>query len=227
MPDPHETLVRWYLRFNGYLGVESFVVHELKDGKVPEGAEFDTLAVRFPFSRESAGFLIRNDSPLWDKEAEENSLIDFVIAEVKGGAKPSLNKIWRLVNCKYTDRMAYVIRWLGPFREEETILGVASDLCQKQRAVRDGYLFRLIYFAKRRTEQAVSAHVPQITFKDIAKFIVEVRVPCWANHGLGIRSQHEQWDPMIRKIWDIADPATPGELEAKISEILAYVDSLK
>jgi hypothetical protein len=226
MPDPHETLVRWYLRFNGYLSVESFVVHEPTDGKVPQGAEFDTLAVRFPFSRESAGFLIRNDSPLWDEEAEENSLIDFVIAEVKGGAKPSLNKIWRLIKGKYTERMAYVVRWLGPFREEETILSVASDLCQKQRAVRDGYLFRLLYFAKRRTDQAVPSHVPQITFEDIARFIVKVRAPCWVDQGLGNRSQHQQWEPIIRKIWNIADPAALGEPEAKISEILAYVESL-
>ena len=37
MAHPSETLVRWYLRFNGYLGVENLVVHEPNSGAVPQG----------------------------------------------------------------------------------------------------------------------------------------------------------------------------------------------
>jgi len=96
MPDAFEKLVRWYLRFNGYFGVESFVVHEPVDGGVPQGAEFDTLGVRFPFSREDPGFEIQNDPKLRDNQAEEESLVDFVVAEVKTGENLSLNRIWKL-----------------------------------------------------------------------------------------------------------------------------------
>jgi hypothetical protein len=96
MPHAHETLVRWYLRFNGYLGEESFVVHEPDIGGVPQGAEFDTLAVRFPFSREYAGFAIENDPRLLDVEAIQKSLVDFTIAEVKSGENLKPNRIWRL-----------------------------------------------------------------------------------------------------------------------------------
>jgi hypothetical protein len=55
MPDACETFVRWYVRFNGYLGVENFIVHEPRAGRVNQGTESDILAVRFPYSQEDPG----------------------------------------------------------------------------------------------------------------------------------------------------------------------------
>jgi len=49
--DPYELLVRWYLRFNGYLGVENFVVQKAVKGGNVQAGESDILAVRFPNSR--------------------------------------------------------------------------------------------------------------------------------------------------------------------------------
>src|ERR1700735_2320519 len=91
----HEILVRWYLRFNGYFGVENFILHEPTAEGIAPGGEFDILAVRFPFSQERAGFKIQNDEKLVDKEANEKGVVDFVIAEVKSGNHASLNKLWR------------------------------------------------------------------------------------------------------------------------------------
>ena len=96
MEDKYEKLVRWYLRFNGYLTAENYVVHEARNGRVPQGGEFDTLGVRFPFSREHVDQkLIRNDPKLHDTEVSAHHLIDFVIAEVKNGRRNSLNSIWQ------------------------------------------------------------------------------------------------------------------------------------
>jgi hypothetical protein len=36
--------------------VENLIVHEPISGAVPQGAEFDVVTVRFPFSREIADF---------------------------------------------------------------------------------------------------------------------------------------------------------------------------
>jgi hypothetical protein len=67
MENNYEKFVRWYLRFNGYLTVQNFVIHEPQNGKVPEGAEFDVAAVRFPYSREQVQQkLIQNDPRLDD-----------------------------------------------------------------------------------------------------------------------------------------------------------------
>jgi hypothetical protein len=52
MEDNYEKVVRWYLRFNGYLTAENFVIHEARNGQIPQGGEFDTIGVRFPHSRE-------------------------------------------------------------------------------------------------------------------------------------------------------------------------------
>jgi hypothetical protein len=73
--------------------------------------------------------------------------------------------------------------------------------------------------------QGVPVNIPQIRFEDIARFIVEVRGPCWQDHGLGARSAHPQWDPMIQKIWKIGDPSNPGVPEEKIKRILDCVDA--
>jgi hypothetical protein len=241
MPDPYETLVRWYLRFNGFLGVESFVVHEPAapaQGEescrpatevIPQGAEFDILAVRLPYSREEAGFEIQRDGRLEDRDAREKALVECVIAEVKSGTKLSLNRIWRLPDPdgRYRNRIEYLVRWLGPFKDEATIEAAAVDLQQDHRTVRDGYLIRLVYFASRTTDQAVPAYVPQITFRNIAEFIVDVRGPCWEDHGVGARSAHPQWDPMIKEIWGIGNPKVPGTREEKIERILACVPQTK
>ncbi len=54
-----EIFVTWYLRFNGYFTIPSFVVHAGDDpARISRGAvgsltEVDTLAVRLPFSEES------------------------------------------------------------------------------------------------------------------------------------------------------------------------------
>lgn len=108
LTDPYEELVRWYLRFNGFLTTENFVVHSPNRSlpRVPAGTETDILGVRFPHSKESPAetwtpdveavrFTIRNHSRLFDADAMSADLIDFLIAEVKGGNDRRLNATWR------------------------------------------------------------------------------------------------------------------------------------
>jgi hypothetical protein len=74
-----------------------------------------------------------------------------------------------------------------------------------------------------RTQQAVPDIVPQITFREIAEFIVRSRTPCWQGFGLGVRSQHPQWDKLICDIWDIGDPDNHEADEDKVQRILALL----
>jgi len=225
MKEQHEKLVRWYLRFNGYLTAENYVIHEARNGKVPQGGEFDTLGVRFPYSREQVDQkLIRNDPKLDDAEARAAHLIDFVIAEVKGGNRNKLNSIWQSGDeGAKVRRVAYLLRWMGALGDEQRISDVARRLQKEHRVREHGYLFRLVYFSHSHTQQAVPAVVPQITFQEIAEFIVKLRTPCWKGYGMGVRSLHGQWDKLICDIWDIGNPDSPLSEAQKIEAILALL----
>src|SRR5712692_8233155 len=216
--DSYEMLVRWYLRFNGYFGIENFVIHEPVTGGVAQGAEADVLAVRFPHSHEVAGFEIENDPRLVDAGAVRGSLIDFVIAEVKGGRRTTLlNDLWLSpVNEQKLRRVSYLVRWLGPFADEATIRSVAEELQARHRAQRDRYVIRVVLFNRKRSLKSEQLGVRQISFRDIAEFIVNTRSGCWQNHGLGVRSAHGQWDPMIKELWDIGAPGSNGSASEKI-----------
>ena len=225
MEDKYEKFVRWYLRFNGYLTAENYVIHEARNGHVPEGGEFDTLGVRFPHSREQVDQnLIRNDPRLDDGEVIADHLIDFVIAEVKSGNRNRLNGIWQPGNDEEkVSRVAYLLRWMGALGDEQRITEVARRLQKEHRARDNGYLFRLVYFSHSHTQQAVPAIVPQITFREIAEFIVKLRTPCWKGYGLGVRSQHEQWDKLVCDIWDIGSPESHQSDAEKVEAVLALL----
>ena len=61
----------------------------------------------------------------------------------------------------------------------------------------------------------------QVTFNDIADFVVRVRAPCWQDRGFGPRSPHNQWHPFIKDLWKIADPQGPDS-QVKVQAILEH-----
>ena len=224
MPDAAETFVRWYLRFNGYLGVENFVVHEPRAGRVGQGAESDILAVRFPHSREDVGAPLQTHHALVP-QPEANPVVDFVIAEVKAGNRAPLNSIWtRPSTPDKVRRVAYLLRWLGPFQEDSTISELASELQAHHQVLRDGYRFRVVFFSKRHRKPVHQLGIQQITFDQIADFLVNVRAACWRRYGLGARSDHSQWDPLILKAWQLADPDRTVAAHQKVQDVLALLN---
>lgn len=220
MAQVSETLVRWYLRFNGYLGVENLIVHEPGRGAVPQGTEFDVVAVRFPNAREVADFELPRHSSLTD--LEKPGLVNVVIAEVKGGRDTTLNDVWRpdADNAVQLGRLRYLVRWLGLYSAEDEVEKVATDL--RRSAVSDrASSIRAVYFGARRSQQAEDLKIPQILLADIASWIVNTRASCWSERAVAKRSCHDQWDPFIKSVWNLADPELPGPPDAKVSSILA------
>jgi hypothetical protein len=223
VPHTSETFVRWYLRFNGYLAVENFVVHEPSVRGIRQGTESDVLAVRFPHSREDVGAPLQIDPRLMFGLAAPGN-VDFVIAEVKGGNRATLNDVW---NPPATEakirRVSYIVRWLGPLVDEPAIAAVARDLQQRHQAIHDGHSFRVVFFSKRHRRPVADLGITQICFSQIADFIVNIRAACWKRYGLGVRSDHGQWDPLILEAWRLADPdrnATPAQKIQDILELL-------
>ena len=219
--DPYELLVRWYLRFNGYLAVENFVIHQTVEGGNVQVGENDILAVRFPNSREEPGFALETDPRLLDDEAVRDRLVDFVVAEVKGGKTDTLNTVWRPPpNPLKVARVAYVIQWLGAVCDEAVIQQVATELQASHRSRCGQFLFRVVKFAHKARPKLSTR---QVRFYDIADFLVRVRAPCWQDRGYGARSPHNQWHPFIKKLWRIADPQACSDPKAKIRAILDQI----
>ena len=228
MTDAYETLVRWYLRFNGFVGVENFVVHEPIDDGNRQGGETDIIAVRFPHSHEVVGFPIVNDCRLFDEEVAKDNLTDFVIAEVKTSkTRSGLNEIWIRHEELYLERVAYLIRWIGILPDEKSISEVAAELKTKFRSRKGIYLVRLIYFGMERQMFVSEQGISQITITDILKFFFQVRTPCYKDHHLGVRSPHNQWEPLIKQIWGIGDPTLPDNLEERIQKALVLLETAK
>jgi len=231
MADKYEQFVRWYLRFNGYLAIENFVIHRPDGSGVPQGGEIDILSVRFPFSREdvtSQDFdptRIQKDSRLLS-DPRFGGRVDFILAEVKS-KNAAVNDIWRVTDTtnEKAAKVAYILRWLGAFKNESTIMQVSEDLQQHHVAFHGRYCFRVLCFAKTKSQQAVPPSIQQITFQEIAEFIVKVRTQCWIQAGLGVHSQHPQWDEMILRIWKLGDPKRAGSSEEKIRNIAEYLES--
>ncbi|MBI4587557.1 MAG: hypothetical protein HY725_01850 [Candidatus Rokubacteria bacterium] len=222
MTQPAETFVRWYLRFNGYLGVENLIVHAPVQGAVPQGAEFDVVAVRFPFSREVADFELPRHPQL--ETIERPGVVNVVIAEVKGGRDTSLNDPWRREanDQLQLQRLKYLVRWLGFCDSENDVESVATELRRTGRSDR-ACAVRAVYFGARRSQQAADLEIPGILLEDIASWIVGTRAVCWREQGLANRSCHDQWDPLIKNVWNLADPVLPGSQEQKVRSILAIV----
>ena len=223
VPDIYERLVRWYLRFNGYLAVENFFVNAADGGPTQVG-EADILAVRHPHSREAPGFDLRNDQKLL--AGAHDQFVDFVVAEVKGGRRGSVNEVWKPggdLEVKQ-ERVAYLIRWLGPISSETTIRTVARELQVDHLAQHGPFRFRVVHFSNHPTREVRSLPMQTITFRDIAAFIVRDRAGCWEEQSMGARSPHDQWDVDLNAIWKLAEPKpqNPNE-EERIGAILGYL----
>jgi hypothetical protein len=144
--------------------------------------------------------------------------VDFVVAEVKGGRKDTLNSVWQAPSePAKIDRIQYMIRWLGPISDAKSIQRVATELQTSHRSQAGQYLFRVVLFARKVQPKLP---LPQVTFDDIADFLVNVRGPCWQERGFGARSPHNQWHPFIKELWKVADPSVPSTPHEKINAIL-------
>lgn len=88
-----ETLTYWYLRFNGFFPIVDFVLHR-DESTIEYSADYDLLAVRFPFVFEQIG----GHPSDWDNKTFEDWGIDLnkntigLIIEVKTGRNAEIQK---------------------------------------------------------------------------------------------------------------------------------------
>lgn len=219
-----EEFVRWFLRLNGYFGIENFIVHaaddpsRIADGVVAPYTETDTLAVRMPYSREIAGPLrIGNYAPL---ASGCDGRFDVVIAEAKSGAENRPNGVWRKKD--NGNSIAHLTRFVGLCRSEDEIALVSSELATNYRYEGKETRYRYIIFSGKPNEHYLTLGVTYVTYSDAIRFMVEERGECWRNANIGVASVHYQWNPLINRIFKIANDSS-SSIEARCREILKEI----
>lgn len=205
--DSAERFAKWYLRFNGFFIVENFIVHAGDDSTrisknvIGNHTETDLLAIRHRFSKEITGKLeIQNDPKIINAK---DTLIDFVIVEVKTGNQNKPNKVWTQ---KKLPVVEYILRFAGFMETEDEIKKVANELAEKGFFDDDSkkYSVRLVLISEEKPNKDW-LHLTHILFEEIIDFLVDVRGQCWVNENIGTASVHYQWDDLIKKVFDIAN----------------------
>jgi hypothetical protein len=158
---PPERLVYWYLRLNGFLILENFIIHP-DQGHLPR-TDVDFLGVRFKHRRELLEDPMEDDHQVSDCP----TLCNVIIAEVKRG-RCSLNGPWTKPHNKNMHR---ILRAIGCFEDCE-IKRAASAIYESGRYQNDKITCRLFAFGNERGELPIEG-VPQILFSDMIQFIYE------------------------------------------------------
>lgn len=207
MSGKHEQFVTSYLRLNGYFVVPNFIVHAGDDqkrilsGRIGNYTETDILGIRMPYSREQTGRLhIANDPQLVNVAKGK---FDVVVAEVKSGRNNKPNSVWK--RTKNAAPIEYIVRFIGLQRNDSEVKKAASSLLKCYEYEDDQCRIRYIMFSSEPNYYYQSRGVKYFTYGDLAKFLVEVRGQCWLDKDMGVASSHPQWDPLLNKIFDIAN----------------------
>ena len=154
-----ERLVYWYLRINGFLQLENFVIHP--DFGTQQRTEADILAVRFKHRQELQINPMRDDPVI----SECPILCNVIVAEVKRG-QCALNGPW---TNRGDENMHRILMAIGCF-DESVIKKAADALYEKAQYQNDFVTCRLFAFGDRHGELSIPG-IPQVFFNDVLQFI--------------------------------------------------------
>ncbi len=217
--DP-EKVAYWYFRLNGFFQIENFVVHP--SGRGGQRTDADLLAVRFPHRAERL-FDDPNDTMRDDEDALSlsPSLIDVVIAEVKGNQPCSLNGPWTNKDRQNVHRVLAAIGCISP----DQIEAAAADIYRTGIHQKSGFglRIRLVAVGGARNEALASTYpqVVQVTWADLLSFVWH-RFRAYRHQ----KTQVDQWDKQGRQIKRICDQscdvhAFVGEVQRLVGEFIA------
>ncbi|MBI3934561.1 MAG: hypothetical protein HY316_07685 [Acidobacteria bacterium] len=157
-----ERLVYWYLRLNGFLTIENFVVHPERSGS--QRTDADILAVRFRNRKE----LFVNPMEDDPRVCECGTLCNVIIAEAKRN-RCDLNGPWTHREKKNINR---VLRAMGCFAPNENDR-VAESLYSVGRYDSSCVTCRLFAFGESTNDQLKIPVQQQVIWKEAIDFIVK------------------------------------------------------
>lgn len=194
-----EKLAYWYLRLNGYLQIENFVVHP--GGRGGQRTDADLLGVRFPHRAER---LIDDPDDVMADDLEtlgsDGRAVDVVIAEVKRGQRCVLNGPWTKPEGQNIDRVLAAIGCLPP----QSIGPAATALYRTGLYAGDGLRVRLIAFGMSYNTELADRYqlVAQIVWNQVIEFV-------WKRLRRYLRQKADihQWDAQGRRLRALAEEA--------------------
>jgi len=183
-----EQLAYWYLRLNGFLTIQNFIVHP--DTGSGQRTDADILGVRFPHRAELKPSPMVDDEPF--VKFKDKPYI--IIAEVKRSLC-SLNGPWTEPEKENLQR---VLRAMGAFPEEQ-VETVAKNVYTSGVFSNAAYFLTLACFGETRNSDIGEnfPDVPQILWDKVLTFIYN-RFRRYRDQ----KSSHGQWDETGRNLWD-------------------------
>ena len=197
-----EKLAYWYFRLNGFMTMESFILHNDSRKGLSQRTDADLYGVRFPY-REELGM---RDEPLFSGVIAKPL---FVIAEIKGG-ECRLNGPW---TDPLKSNMQYVLGAIGAL--EPPLLDVAADCLYRKYEYEDATRrIQLLAVGSRRNQEYLRERpeLVQLLFADMLQFVYE------RFHQFRMQKRdHKQWDSTGRYLYSMIER---GEAEF-VASVLA------
>jgi hypothetical protein len=191
--DP-ERLAYWYLRLNGFLTIENFILHDECGG--PQRTDIDVIGMRFPHRREALRDY--NDKLEWmeddpcfaAKATRYVALVEVTIGRCK------LNGPW-------TDpakaNIPRALKAIGAFRDDAEIKRAATDIYRTGHYKSDSIEFQLVSLGRELNEELyeIARDGLQLVWDDVLKFIFQ-RFQSYQ----AIKREHPQWDRDGHCLWN-------------------------
>jgi hypothetical protein len=185
-----EKLAYWYFRLNGFMTMESFILHNDSRKGLSQRTDADLYGVRFPY-RQELGML---------DETRFSSVIGkplFVIAEIKAG-ECKLNGPW---TDPLKKNMQYVLGAMGAL--EPSLLEVAADsLYEKYKYEDESRKIQLLAVGSRKNQeyQKERPNLDQLLFADMLQFIYK------RFHQFRMQKRdHKQWDSVGQYLYSVIE----------------------
>ncbi|MBS1720440.1 MAG: hypothetical protein JST35_08345 [Armatimonadetes bacterium] len=155
-----ERLAYWYLRLNGFLTIENFVVHD--DMTANQRTDADILAVRFGNRSENLTKPMVDDQRVIDS----SHFCNVVIAEIKS-TDCALNGPWTNQRDRNVERVLSAVGVVPA----NLLYDAACAIYKSGRFEMDGVMIRLMAFGDVRSR--ITPEVEQVTFDEMIGFIWE------------------------------------------------------
>jgi hypothetical protein len=159
-PTP-EKLGYWYLRLNGFMTMESFVLHSDSRREPGQRTDADIYGVRFPFRRE----LTLADDILFQIQAEKPM---FIIGEIKRG-ECALNGPWTDPSKR---NMQYLLQAIGSF-EAHQVENIATALYENLSCEDSSCNIQMVTIGSSEIQEYRQTRpaLPQLLFSTMLSFI--------------------------------------------------------
>lgn len=183
-----EHLAQWYLRLNGFMTINDFVLHP--DHKPwSQKTDADIFGVRFPFRQEQD---FEDDEPFLRQTKPY-----FIIGEITRG-ECKLNGPW---TDAAKENVQYVLRALGAF-EPERLEDIARSLYDRYNYEDAVCRTELVAFGKQKNPKYSDPLKPlmQIPFEAACRFFFRR-----FSQFVTMKKDHQHWDHAGQTLWNLSE----------------------